>query len=41
MTESLVCFHMPTIYVNVVSLSVAQGKELVDEKMSQNKKNKF
>lgn len=36
MTESLVCFHMPTIYVNV-----AQGKELVDEKMSQNKKSKF
>lgn len=41
MTESLVCFHMQTVFMNDHSLSLAQGKELVDEKMSQNKGNKF
>lgn len=32
MTESLVCSHMQTVYMNDHSLSLAQRKELADKK---------
>lgn len=41
MTESLVCSHMQTVYMNDHSLSLAQRKELADKKISWNKANKI